>query len=228
MTRRLLPVLLLMGAFPAAAQDAAPADVAGSLLVARWQAGAFGREAGGVLAVIDDGAGQVRAEVTDGDAVLPMLLDREGRGWTVVLSADGQALLMPWGERWRSLEPRAHGLLSAVAGALAEPPPAPGAGRSRRLTVPDPQTPDLRRRLAVRGRGRGGPGETLRLQWRDRPGEPWLEIRSARRPGSLQFGAPSLVPVTYPAAESFVPLWPLRDLLEFAGRIPGTPAPIGR
>ncbi len=227
MTRRLAAVLMLL-ALGAAGQDDPPADAAGSLLLARWHAGAFGREAAGMLAVIDDGRGQVRAEVADGDAGLPKLLDRDGRGWTVILAVDGQALLMPWGDRWRNLEPRAHGLLAAVAGALAAEPPPPGERRTQRLAVADPAAPDLRRRLAARGRGRGGAGETLRLAWSERPGDPWLEIRSVRRPGSLELGPPEAVAVTYPVQEAFVPLWPLRDLVEFAGRIPGTPAPVRR
>jgi len=68
----------------------------------------------------------------------------------------------------------------------------------------------------ARGHGRGGRGEVLRLSWRadTEAAAGWsLEVRSTRRFGHLTIQPLGARGVRYPLLETFVPLWPLQDLL---------------
>ena len=68
----------------------------------------------------------------------------------------------------------------------------------------------------ARGHGRGGRGEVLRLSWRaeTEAAAGWsLEVRSTRRFGRLTIQPLGAQVVRYPLLETFVPLWPLVDLL---------------
>ena len=83
--------------------------------------------------------------------------------------------------------------------------------------------PSFRTAQAARGRGRGGPGETLHLVWEAEAGQgPVLAVRSSRRPGGLRLEKLRCLAVRFPAPETFVPLWSLRELLDLGSENPGT------
>jgi hypothetical protein len=73
-----------------------------------------------------------------------------------------------------------------------------------------------RRDLVARGRGRGGLIETVTLAWQsggkdDARSE--LVVRSRRRAGALYLWPLSATEVRYPPDETFLPLWPLEQIL---------------
>ncbi|MBE0566347.1 MAG: hypothetical protein IH621_10340, partial [Krumholzibacteria bacterium] len=135
--RRLLLVGLLAGlacARPAPAQDTA--SVEGTLRLASWRGAFLGRGADGQLGLLAGPDGSYRVEVAEGQAPLATLLDRQGRGWTLVLPARGEAIAQPWDREWRKLEADLGAGLRAIAAALADPDAPAGAGR--RVVLPPP------------------------------------------------------------------------------------------
>lgn len=230
----LLACLLAVAAVPAAAQDP-PELQAGTLRLATWRGSFLGRGAEGSLALLTGPDGACRVEVADRLAAWTDLLDRHGHGWTAVVGAGADPLVAPWGREWSPLEAPLAAGLATLARALAAPPGPQARTRSRAaapvrtVTLPpvDP-APSFRTAQAARGRGRGGPGETLHLVWlgtADR--RPVLAVRSSRRPGGLRLGELRCLPVRFPVPETFVPLWSLRELLDAGSENPGTCPPAG-
>lgn len=201
-SRRLLFACLLLAAVPAVVR----AETDGELALTGWEGSMLGRRIGGTVAVLVGVDGSLRWEIAAApDTSLTEMLARRGRGWTVVAGPDGRGTLNAWGEEWRTLEEDvARVLAAATQAALAADVP--------RSVVVRGEAPTLRERLAQRGTGRGGPGETLRLA----PAAAGATVMtSSRRPGSLRLDVWRRLPVRYPVRESFVPLWPLLELLEF-------------
>jgi hypothetical protein len=191
-----------------AAAAAAAGDPTGQLAVASWEGRAFAHRLVGTVAVLEGGDGSLRWEIaTAPDTTLAALLHRRGRGWTVILARDGAGTRNGWGDRWRPLEPDLGRVLAAATRSVLSAGPA-----RRRIVVAD-NAGRLRPRLAARGRGRGGPGEVLELVGDNAGG---TSLHSTRRPGSLHLSAWRRYHATYPARESFVPLWSLDELLDFA------------
>lgn len=202
-------ILLATGLLLMAAAGAS-ADPLGDLAVARWEGSLLMRRIDGAVAVLAGEDGSLRWEIsTAPDTALSSLLDRRGRGWTVVVAPDGRGTRNAWGEEWHTLDAdRARVLAAATEAAL-------GTDRSRRVVVAG-DARRLRARLVRRGAGRGGPGEILRLNAAAGGG---TVLSSSRRPGTLRLTAWRRHPVRYPARESFLPLWPLAELLEFTAEI---------
>ena len=75
---------------------------------------------------------------------------------------------------------------------------------------------DFRSRLTSRGRGTGGAGEVVSLDWiPSADGERRaLVVTSSRRPGTLRLGPVRRMAVKSPEPEVFLPLWPLSQFLE--------------
>lgn len=71
--------------------------------------------------------------------------------------------------------------------------------------------PGFRREMTARGRGAGGLGEILVLNWSWAAGREGYRLRidSSRRPGTLRLDPPWDLAVATPAPEVFLPLWPL-------------------
>ncbi|MFO7652473.1 MAG: hypothetical protein R6X25_01510 [Candidatus Krumholzibacteriia bacterium] len=73
----------------------------------------------------------------------------------------------------------------------------------------------LRRDLVQRGRGRGADAEIVTFRWAGgQIGEPRLVVTSSRRTGSVALRHRGAQPVRHPGWETFVPVWPLADLIE--------------
>lgn len=228
--RTVAPLVLLLWAASATAAAQAPADDLrdGSLILADWRGAFLGRGVDGSLALLAGPDGSCRAEVTRGAAPPAALLDRDTEGWTVVLAGSGDGVLQPWGREWSRLDATATAGLRTIADAVAAAAVGEDVGRRggmERVVLPPARAEGFRAANASRGRGRGGPGEVLVLV-RGRGGDA-LAVRSSRRPGALRFSSFRCLPVRYPPAEVFVPLWPLRGLLELESEIPGTCRPAG-
>lgn len=75
---------------------------------------------------------------------------------------------------------------------------------------------NFRSGMVARGRGTGGNGEIISLEWIPVPGadDTALEITSSRRPGTLRLDPPRVVAVKKPEPEVFLPLWPLSQFIE--------------
>ncbi|MCP4573177.1 MAG: hypothetical protein GY838_12540 [bacterium] len=187
----------------AGAEGSAPV---GELAVADWEASLLSRSVRGVVAVLAGADGSLRWEIASvPDTALAALLARDGRGWTVIAAPGGRGTRNAWGQEWRALEPDLARIL--VAGTEA----ALAGSAGRRVVVVEP-VGDLRSRLVERGRGRGGPGEILRLRPEVGGG---AALVSSRRPGTVRVSSWRRHRVRFPARESFTPLWPLAELLEF-------------
>lgn len=184
-------------------------DTAGTLIEGSWRGTVLGRSAtGSFLLLVDDG-GWVRLELAQGrTGDLQALMARRGEGWTVVTDPDGTGTSNAWGEEWRTLEPDLAALVARGGAAVAQAPA--GLFATRRVVRREGGATDLRRRLVRRGRGRGGPGEVLRISG-DSHGR--VTIIGSRRPGHLELGPLRRHPVHYPNGEAFVPLWPLADIV---------------
>ena len=80
----------------------------------------------------------------------------------------------------------------------------------------DPAGRNFRGNMVARGRGTGGRGEVVSLDWFSRTGiEGYgLVITSSRRPGTLRLEPPRDLAVKTPEPEVFLPLWPLSQFLE--------------
>lgn len=154
------------------------------------------------------------------------LLAREGRGWTLVAPPVGEGLFGAWDREWsappsglaelaRGVTHRAGGTASAgdresfvLAAEAAQAPVGPaGAGE-----------PGLRRQLAVRARGGGGPGERVHVEALAGGG---AEVRSSRRPGRLVVTPSERRPTSATPEEVFLPWWSLGEILA----LPAPPEP---
>ncbi len=74
-----------------------------------------------------------------------------------------------------------------------------------------------RRDLVARGRGRGGLAEGVTLAWvtpADAGARPQLAVRSVRRAGTLYLWSLVAETVLYPPVETFLPIWPLEQILD--------------
>ena len=123
---------------------------------------------------------------------------------------------LPSASRWRAAAPGRH----------RSPEPLVKLGGDLWLAQPGSETADpseaqttvrWRRDLVARGRGRGGLAEVVTLAWITSAGvTPWpqLAVRSVRRAGTLYLWPLATEPVLYPAVETFLPLWPLQQLLD--------------
>lgn len=208
--KRLLGLLTGAALTAASFAAAAPGDPAGHLEVAAWEGSALARRVGGSVAVLAGRDGSLRWEIAqEPDTSLVSLLERAGRGWTVILAPDGAGTRNAWGQEWHPLESGLARFLAAATRAVLD-----GGNGDRRVVVPEAKT-GLRARLAARGRGRGGPGEILHVV-RGPAGD--AVVTSTRRPGRLQLSPWRRIDVRYPLRESFVPLWPLAELLEFPSK----------
>jgi len=203
--RRRLPAAVLLALLLAAAPAAAA-----ELQELTWSAGLFSRGlAGRALLVAVPGEGW-RAEAAGDPASRENLLHARGDGWTLVGSPDGRVWGAPWGEPLRELAPPLAHTLSAAAAAFT-----PGTVAPRHVTFPaagEGKAPDLRRRLAARADGRGGPFETITL--RPEPGQRTLHLASRRRPGLLRLRAVAAAPLPGTPSDLLLPAWTLADLLD--------------
>ncbi len=230
----ILACLLALAAIPAAAQET-PELQAGTLRLATWRGSFLGRGAEGSLALLTGCDGACRVEIADRRCAWTDLLERIGRGWTAVLGAGADPLVAPWGQEWSRLEAPLAAGLGTLAAALAAPPGPTLRTRTRTaapvrtvILPPADPAPSFRAAQTARGRGRGGPGETLHLVWAEAADRsPVLAVRSSRRPGGLRLGELRCLPVRFPAPETFVPLWTLRELLDTGSENPGTCPPAG-
>lgn len=233
-----------------------------SVRVAPWRAGAFGREVGGEVAWVTGPAGELRLDVVlaeaggdphqrngvAADAAAVDVLQRRGRGWTLVAVPGGDAVFGPWDREWGRPPSGLVGLAAAVATARAgsRQQVVLGAGTARRAAGDDPRAmaaagtgprnvpasapESFRSSLARRGRGGGGPGERLAVA--AAADGSCVQVTSSRRPGTLVVGPVSTQPLWADPAEVFLPWWSLSELaaavpaagLE-SGDETGTPGP---
>lgn len=195
-------LLLLAAAAGAARADAELQDLG-------WRAGLLGRGlAGRAVLVTAPGEGW-RAEAAAAALPLETLLAAGGDGWTLVGAPDGRVWGAPWGEPLREFDPPLARTLTAAVAALT-----PGAATPRRLVIPaagEAEAPDLRRRLAARAEGRGGPAETITL--RQDPAAGTVRLTSRRRPGRLAIVRRGVRTVAAQPADLLLPAWSLAELL---------------
>ncbi|HRX50702.1 MAG TPA: hypothetical protein P5571_05005 [Candidatus Krumholzibacteria bacterium] len=175
-----------------------------------WSAGLFGRGISGqALLVAVPGEGW-RAEAAGSDAVRDDLLHARGDGWTLVGGPDGRVWGAPWGEALRELDPPLARTLTAAAAAFSERTIMPAS-----VAFPaagEPPAPDLRRRLASRADGRGGPFETITL--RRAADHAGLRLASRRRPGLLRIDRIAARAVPGDPRDLLLPAWTLAELLD--------------
>jgi hypothetical protein len=196
----------------------------------------------GVLLLVRSADHGWRCEVgvqEDGPVRRDDLRARRGRGWTLVGTPEG-GFVQPWSEPWRALDAAASGPLGELLAIWAEGFSAgegvPAADVRRRWRLPaersaparvvlpgwdalpadwrppsgrQPAGGMLRRELVIRGRGRGGEGAVLDLE--RAPAS--LQVTSARWPGRLHLSWSRPWGTFEVPAETFLPLWPLGDLL---------------
>jgi hypothetical protein len=173
------------------------------------------------------------------EPALDELLHQRGEGWTAVAAGGHGAFVQPWRGRFEELTPArqirlgallalaAAGRDAAVAlaayGAVMTPCPSrraaartpwagriPAGGETCLVTWPPGEGSDLRRRLEMRGLGRGDAVETWRVTFTE---EHAWRLTSTRRTGTLQVAALPDSLVAYDPDEVFVPLWPLGEVL---------------
>jgi hypothetical protein len=196
---------------PVATADGAPAadERSGELIHGTWRGAVLGHHAAGGFLLLSDEDGFLRLEIGRDESAAPAaLMSRRGHGWTVVATPDGGGTRNAWEREWQPLEPRLSALLRAGAEILVDPPAPPF--RRVRVVRETGTEPDLRTRLTRRGRGRGGPGETLVIRG---AAAGRFVFGSSRRPGSLELADLTRRPVVYPVREAFVPLWPLAEII---------------
>ncbi|MBA4377540.1 MAG: hypothetical protein C0395_02590 [Gemmatimonas sp.] len=174
------------------------------------------------------------------------VLGRLGEGWTAVAPGDGSVVLQAWDGPLRTLEPaQAERLAALLALATAgsdpvraavapavwreRPAGAVGAGRTPwevrasraapRLLVWPPDDgggSPLARDLAQRGLGRGGAGESWRV---DIAPDGGVRLESRRHAATLALEPPRLDSRRGDPFDVLLPLWPLGEVLdESAGR----------
>jgi len=186
-----------------------PGDATGTLIDGIWRGTALGRTADGRFLLLVDEEGRVRLELARGSALdLHSLLARRGDGWTVVTDKEHGGTRNAWGQQWQSLDRDLAALVAGGAAAVAGTPD--GGAASRHVVLQAESSMGLRRRLVQRGRGRGGPGEVLRIRG-EKSGE--ITITGTRRPGRLELGSLRRQTILYPRRETFVTIWSLADLL---------------
>jgi len=237
-------ILAIFGAWPvcAPAADEVPAAVVPDTLRfvrADWRAMALGRQVDGAAGWVIASDGTLRLDLTVSDPMNDAapepgmaLLARQGRGWTLITSADGAGVYGAWDREWQ-LPPAG---LAELAFQIAALTASNGSGVSRTLTLAaDPAVAtaatagvgrfgSFRQGLVTRGRGGGGPGE--RVSVRASADDDRVRIRSSRRPGWLEVLPRERLTVVGKAAEVFLPWWPLGDVLTFLpGSQPGTSGP---
>ncbi|HOX26307.1 MAG TPA: hypothetical protein PLL30_06925 [Candidatus Krumholzibacteria bacterium] len=231
-----LAIVLAGGLAPGAAAAGETLRVADWTLVTP-----LGDASGRLLYLASPATGQWRCEIAvdRGGSGLTRadLLRRSGSGWTVTGGPAG-GFVQPWDEAWRPLGSGAQAAMQRFLDLWvreAGRPAAGGPGRWRRpeaAAVPTValatwadlpaawRPPDdealpggqLRRRLAERGRGRGGDGLVLRLRWSG--GD--LVVTSTRWPGDLTLTDAVPEAASVPD-EAFLPLWPLAEFCDRAG-----------
>ncbi|PIV82068.1 hypothetical protein COW53_00910 [bacterium CG17_big_fil_post_rev_8_21_14_2_50_64_8] len=201
---------------------AALANPGGTLWSAGWQLETWGFQGQGTTIWVLDGT-SLRLDIATGGMASPGQVDpwesvwlRQGTGWTLVATGNGQGTLNPWGEPWRELPPFLAALTLAVSGALEELPNR--VNFTRHLVVPP--APDvrgcsaLRAELKSRGLGQGGGGELIAIAVGPDPGR--FTLTSTRRPGELFLTLHGEgITLGEVAPELFAPLWPLADFLKF-------------
>lgn len=231
---------LLLAAGSAAAQDVGVpgCDAAEplSLVLATWRAEALGRLATGAVGWVAASDGALRLDLivdaTPGQAPgvaadpWPGLLAREGRGWTLVAPPRGDGVYGAWDREWSAPPPGLAALARGVA-RWSDGAHAAGAGSgggesfilaAAAVAAADvaagqagPEAPGLRRELAGRARGGGGPGERVRMGPLAGGG---VEVRSSRRPGRLVVSPRETRPTSATCDEVFLPWWSLGEILE--------------
>jgi hypothetical protein len=118
--------------------------------------------------------------------------------------------------RWRATggERRARPVAERLAGEMWVAVPGDPTGDG----TPGAAEAVWRRDLVARGRGRGGLAEAFVLTWTEPDGDgtaPQLVVSSVRRPGSVRLWLLTTEPIRYPDPETFLPLWPLAQILEY-------------
>jgi hypothetical protein len=222
------------------ARDSGAADSeALSVVLATWRAEAFGRVATGAVGWVAAGDGTVRLDLAvdaQPDPVpgsnpdpWPGLLAREGRGWTLVAPPAAEGLCGAWDREWSAPPPGlaalARGVTHWAEGTRADGTSgvgarASGGGESFVLAAAvseagtmdaDPLPTGLRRELAGRARGGGGPGERVHV---GPLAGGAVEVRSSRRPGRLVVTPREERPTSATPEEVFLPWWSLGEILD--------------
>jgi hypothetical protein len=117
-----LTILLALGSFTLTMDTlwqppvaVAGEDLAGSLYLVRWRAGAWGEKATGTACWLSDGINYLRCEVrrddgdfTATDVALDALQRQLGEGWTLTAAGPRAGTLHAWGEGWQEVN---HDLL---------------------------------------------------------------------------------------------------------------------
>lgn len=210
--------------------SAAPAGESLAVVLATWRAEAFGRLATGAVGWVAASDGAVRLDLAldaqPGDAQpaslpdpWPGLLARDGRGWTLVAPPVGEGLYGAWDREWSAPPP---GLAALACGVVrgADGSRTAGGGESFILAAAADGVPagdagsgpsGLRRELAGRARGGGGPGERVHVG--PLPGG-GVEVRSSRRPGRLTVIPRETRPTSATPEEVFLPWWSLGEILD--------------
>lgn len=217
---------------------AAPDEVL-SVVLATWRAEAFGRLATGAVGWVAGCDGAVRLDLavdTQPTAAQPTaapsgtipgslpdpwsgLLAREGRGWTLVAPPAAEGLYGAWDREW-SVPPPGLAALARGVTYWADESHAAGGGASFVLAAAateasarglDAGMPGLRRELAGRARGGGGPGERVHVGPHAGGG---VEVRSSRRPGRLVVTPREERPTSATPEEVFLPWWSLGEILD--------------
>jgi hypothetical protein len=206
---------------------------------ADWRAMALGRQVDGAAGWVTALDGTLRLDLTISEPMNDSapepgvaLLARQGRGWTLITSADGAGVYGAWDREWQSPPAGLAELAFQVVALTA----SNGSVASRTLTLAaDPavataakagvdRVGGFRHGLVTRGRGGGGPGERVSVRASADDGR--VRVRSSRRPGWLEVLPLERLTVVGTAAEVFLPWWPLVDVLTFLpGSRPGTSGP---
>jgi hypothetical protein len=130
---RVLPVLLAVGmslAGPGWADDEATG--AATLFSGQWSAAAYSANASGTFCWVEGADGSLRVEVlrhdrpvADAPVDLRPLLDRKGRGWTLVVGPDLTGTLNAWEREWRRVPSGLAQLVRVVTAVLPAYPERP-------------------------------------------------------------------------------------------------------
>lgn len=176
----------------------------------------LGTVAGSWLLVQDATGGAWRLELgLAGDGPGADLRRRQGRGWTFC-SLDDEAFVQPWHGKWWQAGPATASFLGRLATVAIDPP--------RRLVLASwddlpsdwrppgrkpPPGGDLRRRLVMRGLGRGGDGLVVSVAASDCG----VRLTTTRWPVGIEVAVLERRQGVDLPAEAFLPLWPLADVV---------------